>query len=878
MKKMSKHIVLSFAVSSLLFSQAYALPQGGKFTHGTTGSISSSNGTMNITGNKGAGSNGNNFVIQWGGGFNIGQNESVNFNDKNQNYLNIAYQKDASKIDGALNGGNNNIFLVNPMGVLIGKTGTITAGKFVASTTPLNDENVKTFLKQGASFSPAFDVSKQGNIVNLGAINAQDIVLVGNRVEINKGDVTSQNLELIGNKVYVDAGVVKNTDSVVANVEKEAIIQQSITSFEKDGALLGSSNGKFSFDNSSSIKNWTKYGSIADATEWNKFANFWNSDKNSFRSSFNHFRLIDDVDFKGMQTNIVGDDINNAFTKSFDGSGYALKNVNINSSNQYVGIFGVVQDSYIRNLNIQGLAITSNFNGAYVGGIVGQNIANYVTGFENVTVNDLVINAAEGAKVGGIIGWGNGSGKTINFTNVAINDISIVAKEGSYVGGVGGLIDGGNFNNVVVNDIVKLYTIGFDSRAGGLAGKVGNSKINNAYLFYKNGASLSAGSYNTQAGKVVGDAAVGDSTFNGVYVYHNLENGYVDDSQAIFTSKKYTDEATGKKDFDNAIRKQFSDIKYLDNNSYAFADSFAKVTDAVKLSKDDFDPKLLQRILDDLMNGKYTYDFDTKTWTYTDSKGVVGENEASEITQSLNFLNAFKDTKMEQEFVNLWKNSQDQNYKNYTNLYEKWTQKKTAMDKIKTGEGYFASFKEELQKYQEALAQLDKENKNYEKIKESGLVSDETLRAIYEKLLEQKEALEKQFADLSGNEGFHHKLENEILNSQGFAINGSDVDGEKYTGNFNFKGKLASLPEKPNISIYEPDKQGGEDPDKPSVLPPEIPEKVIEAPIKIQTEVDTKKEEDDDQVEIGEADARSSGLRCIVSDNFKTMNICVNAK
>ncbi|EFN3670377.1 hypothetical protein H8466_001577 [Campylobacter jejuni] len=152
---------------------------------------------------------------------------------------------------------------------------------------------------------------------------------------------------------------------------------------------------------------------------------------------------------------------------------------------------------------------------------------------------------------------------------------------------------------------------------------------------------------------------------------------------------------------------------------------------------------------------------------------------------------------------------------------------------------------------------------------------------MYAKLLEQKEALEKQFADLSGNEGFHYKLENEILNSQGFAINGSDVDGKVYTGKYNFEGKLASLLEKSNISIYEPDKQkkegGGEDPDKPSVLPPEIPEKVVEAPIKIQTKVDTKKE-DDDQVDIGEADARSSGLRCIVSDNFKTMNICVNAK
>ncbi|EHO4642881.1 filamentous hemagglutinin N-terminal domain-containing protein [Campylobacter jejuni] len=161
MKKMSKHIVLSFVVSSLLFSQAYALPSGGKFTHGSTGSISSSNGTMNITGNKGAGTGGNNFVIQWGGGFNIGQNESVNFNGKNQNYLNIAYQKDASKIDGALNGGNNNIFLVNPMGVLIGKTGTITAGKFVASTTALKDSDIQNFISQGMNFSPAFDASKQ---------------------------------------------------------------------------------------------------------------------------------------------------------------------------------------------------------------------------------------------------------------------------------------------------------------------------------------------------------------------------------------------------------------------------------------------------------------------------------------------------------------------------------------------------------------------------------------------------------------------------------------------------------------------------------------------------------------------------------------------
>lgn len=804
MKKMSKHIVLSFAVSSLLFSQAYALPQGGKFTHGTSGTIHTSGNTVTITGK------GQNHVIQWGGGFNIGQNESVNFTTSGKNYLNIAYQKDASKIDGALNGGNNNIFLVNPMGVLIGKTGTITAGKFVASTTPLNDENVKTFLKQGASFSPAFDVSKQGNIINLGKINADNIVLIGNKVEIKKGKITLDVLKLEGNKVYVDAGVVKDTKNIVAKAEQEVIIQQSITSFEEDGALLGNSSSKFSFDDSSKVKNWIKYGSIADATGWNKFADFWNVNKEKFRTAFDHFRLIDDIDFSGVKTYIVGDSTSNAFAKSFDGSGYALKNVNINSSNQYVGIFGVVQNSYIRNLNIQGLKIASTGYDAYVGGIVGQNIANSYTGFENVTVNDLVINTAVNTKVGGIIGWGNGSGgnNTINFTNVAINNISIVAKEGSYVGGIGRQIDGGNFNNVVVNDIEKLITSGNDSKTGGFTGKVGNLKINNAYLFYKNGAILSAGNYKTQAGKVIGDPGISvNNNFSNIYVYHNLENGYIDEGQNFLSLCNIIMKQQEKKDFDSTVRKKFNDIKYLDNNSYAFADSFTKVTDAVKLSKDDFDPKLLQRILDDLMNGKYTYDFDIKTWIYADSKGVARENEASEITQSLNFLNTFKDTRVEQEFLKLWQGSQEQSYKNYTNLYEKWTQKKTAMDKIKTGKGCFASFKEELQKYQEALAQLDKENKNYEKIKESGLVSDETLRVMYAKLLEQKEALEKQFADLSGNEGFHYKLENEILNSQGFAINGSDVDGKVYTGKYNFEGKLASLPEKSNISIYEPDKQ-----------------------------------------------------------------------
>ncbi|MCV3377867.1 hemagglutination protein, partial [Campylobacter sp. IFREMER_LSEM_CL2194] len=62
MKKLANHIILSGVTVSMLFSPLMALPSGGKFTHGTSGTITSGNGHMQINGN------GTNSVIQWGGG------------------------------------------------------------------------------------------------------------------------------------------------------------------------------------------------------------------------------------------------------------------------------------------------------------------------------------------------------------------------------------------------------------------------------------------------------------------------------------------------------------------------------------------------------------------------------------------------------------------------------------------------------------------------------------------------------------------------------------------------------------------------------------------------------------------------------------------
>ncbi|MCV3447055.1 filamentous hemagglutinin N-terminal domain-containing protein, partial [Campylobacter lari] len=178
MKKLANHIILSGVMVSMLFSPLMALPSGGKFTHGTSGKIEIINGNiMNITGTT---PDKNSHVIQWGGGFSIGNKAQVNFKGNGQNYLNIAHGTDKSTIEGVLNAGGNNVFLINPNGVIIEKSGSIiNANRFVASTSSMSDGDMTAFanmknFNDGLSFSPVFKPNG-GNVVNMGSINAKNV-------------------------------------------------------------------------------------------------------------------------------------------------------------------------------------------------------------------------------------------------------------------------------------------------------------------------------------------------------------------------------------------------------------------------------------------------------------------------------------------------------------------------------------------------------------------------------------------------------------------------------------------------------------------------------------------------------------------------------
>ncbi|EOH6792898.1 filamentous hemagglutinin N-terminal domain-containing protein [Campylobacter jejuni] len=55
----------------------------------------------------------------------------------NQNYLNIVYGSKSSHIDGKLEGGSNNIFLINPNGIVVGKGGSISANRVFLSASSI---------------------------------------------------------------------------------------------------------------------------------------------------------------------------------------------------------------------------------------------------------------------------------------------------------------------------------------------------------------------------------------------------------------------------------------------------------------------------------------------------------------------------------------------------------------------------------------------------------------------------------------------------------------------------------------------------------------------------------------------------------------------
>lgn len=264
---------------------------------------------------------------------------------------------------------------------------------------------------------------------------------------------------------------------------------------------------------------------------------------------------------------------NNYFSGTFDGQGYEIKNLYINTTNSYAGLFGIVNNAVIKNIGVTGSVLCNTYD-AYAGGIAGNirfsSISNcynkmyilangsggncaYVGGIAGNIGSSSISNCYNTGNVnsykgtymgtGGIVGYSEGS-SIINSYNTG----EIYSKTEWSNGRVGGIAGDATNNTGVTTNIINCYNLGnlIGDCAAGIVSGYGNCDIVNCY----------------SAGNVFGDKYSGGIIdYNSYYNKKNITNSYyLENTDVIYTNTEGI--AISNEDM---ISKEFYNTLNVDN-------------------------------------------------------------------------------------------------------------------------------------------------------------------------------------------------------------------------------------------------------------------------------------------------------------------------
>ena len=483
----------------LLPNWGYALPQGGQVVAGT-GSIGTPGGDqMNITGS-------GNVAIDWNS-FNVAQGESVKFSGM-QAVLNYVTGNTKSEIFGNISGSGVHVFLVNPNGILFGATASVNVGELTASTRTI--DNRKSF--DGTAFStlsPEAAQKVRGDIINLGELTADKILLEGDNISLlnahmlkssGNGNITLR----ADNKVTVGYEV---TDKTTINVGDDAPGGHTVSDYTTGTGTKGSTvlAGAAVQDLRGNSKNITDAMLVHDIYELQAIDKNINGDYIQ-----GDYMLAGDIDadvtkrwnsgsgfnpignFTSMPFNIGG------FNGSLDGAGFVIKDLHINintadGTQSNAGLFDVLNtNAFVHNLTLQDGSITNytNSSGGSVGSIAGENLGS----LKNVFNIEMEISSQnDSANIGGIVGYNKGT-VTDAHNSGSVNDKTNTSAR---IGGIAGYNDNGGVISYSDNN-GAVTGKGDYSAVGGIVG-YNNGSIKNSF---NNGNVTGYGDY---LGGIVGE-------------------------------------------------------------------------------------------------------------------------------------------------------------------------------------------------------------------------------------------------------------------------------------------------------------------------------------------------------------------------------------
>jgi filamentous hemagglutinin family protein len=212
------------AIFLLLLGQAsYAidpntLPTGYQSAAGNVGFSQVGNNVLNIT--TGANSSIANFDT-----FSIGSNATVNISQPSNNsfLLGRVTGSSVSQLDGILQG-SGNFFLLNPAGILLGRTARINLNGFLASTLNISNQD---FLNGNFVFKSLAGVPS-GAVVNDGLINATDsVIFLGGTIK-NTGTINAGQVHLaVGEQVTLVLG-----NNIVSSMTVDEPLKQKVDGYQ----------------------------------------------------------------------------------------------------------------------------------------------------------------------------------------------------------------------------------------------------------------------------------------------------------------------------------------------------------------------------------------------------------------------------------------------------------------------------------------------------------------------------------------------------------------------------------------------------------------------------------------------------------------------
>ena len=500
----------------------YALPAGGSVVSGSGVIGTPSGGVMNITGS-------GNVAIDWNS-FGIGEKEIVNFSGM-QAILNYVTGNTKSEIFGNLNGNLNgekvHVFLVNPNGILFGTTAKVNVGQLTASTRSI--ANRKNFAgNEFGTLSTEAAKKVRGDLINLGQLTADQILLEGDNVSLLNAD-TLKNVSdkskitlRANNKVTVGYEVNNDGTTIDVGDGKTHIVSNYVAGTGAKGSeTLKNAQVKvlnLGDDDSKTITDAMLVHDVYElqAINTNVAGHYMLAPKNQDGD------YIDYIDasatsgwnsgsgFKPLGNLLYG---SGGFNGSLDGAGFSIENLHINiNTSDGTGVSAGLFDrlnagSFVHNLTMVDVSInhSTNSSGSNVGSIAGDNLGTIDNVYNMKMKLGSISSKDQNASIGGIVGYNNGKITDAHNTGTVQDDNA----EDAWIGGIAGH----NGTDGVVNYADNAGAVSGSEDSDATGGIVGNNKgtINNSV---NSGAVSSAGCYlggiaGSNAGKILGSYNTG---------------------------------------------------------------------------------------------------------------------------------------------------------------------------------------------------------------------------------------------------------------------------------------------------------------------------------------------------------------------------------